>query len=195
MESGRNMSKTRNWGFLAYPESVPENWVTMLEETHIPCFISPIHDRDMDSDGVLKKEHFHVILLLDGPITKKRADELIAPFAGTKSAEAIKSKTGYVRYLAHLDENPETTAIYNPNDIVALNGADLDSILKPSVSDVYRIIGEVMMFCKENYLHELSALLNYAIANRADWFRIISDKPYLFSQFLHSLRHSQSRNQ
>lgn len=120
MESGRSISKTRNWAFVVYPESAPERWQGILADTHIPAFISPLHDRDSDENGVLKKAHFHVVIMADGPITKKRADEIIAPFCGTKSAEYIKSLRGYVRYLAHLD-NPDK-AQYDPTDIVALGG-------------------------------------------------------------------------
>jgi len=194
MESGKNASKTRNWAFVLYEgESAPKNWREMLEETRIPIFISPLHDQDVDSkSGEVKKPHYHILLMLDGPVTKKRADALIEPFNGTKSAEYVKSLKGFVRYLAHLD-NPEK-AQYSSDDIIALNGADLAEALKPSTADIYKIIGEIMLFCEENSVHELSKLAKYAIYSRADWFNVIIEKAYLFTQFLHSLRHSQSRD-
>jgi hypothetical protein len=101
-----NVSKTRNWAFVVYPESAPDGWMELLADTHIPAFVSPLHDKDIDEDGSLKKPHYHVVLMFDGPTTQKRANEIIEPFCGTKSAEYVKSLRGYVRYLIHLD-NPE----------------------------------------------------------------------------------------
>lgn len=194
MKNGKNISKTRNWAFVVYPESAPENWIQMLEDTHIPCFVSPLHDRDVnDETGELKKAHYHVLLMLDGPITKKRADEIIEPFNGTKSAEYVKSLRGFTRYLAHLDDGSK--ASYDPEKIIALNGADLTKALKPSELETYKSISEIMLFCEENRIHEFSRLLNYTSFERSDWFYIIVEKPYLFTQFLHSLRHSQSQDE
>jgi hypothetical protein len=160
----------------------------LLAETHIPALISPLHDRDLDEDGNTKKPHYHVVLMFDGPTTQKRANEIIEPFCGTKSAEYIKSLRGYVRYLAHLD-NPEK-AQYKPEEIVALNGANLGDMLKLSQFDKNQIVGEIMGFCEKEEIYELSALTKYAIINRDDWFAVIVEKPYLLTQYLASLRHS-----
>jgi len=195
MESGRNASKTKYWGTIVYPESAPENWKELLEETHIPSLISPLHDRDTDNNGELKKPHYHVGILMRGPISQKRANDIFEPLQGTKSAEYIMSIEGYARYLAHLDSNDANKAKYDPKDIIALNGADLENLLKPNASDTYKIVGEIMMFCDDNLVHELSYLTKFAIQHRAEWFKIIVEKPYLFTQYLNSLRHSFEKQQ
>lgn len=74
MKSGMSISKTRNWAFIVYDESVPEGWLDLLADTHLSAFISPRHDRDTDEDGTIKKPHFHVVIMADGPITQKRAN-------------------------------------------------------------------------------------------------------------------------
>ncbi len=181
-------SKTRNWAFVLYPESAPDGWQDLLADTHIPAFISPLHDRDIDADGVIKKAHYHVVIMSDGPITQNRANELIEPFCGTKSAEHIKSLRGYVRYLAHLD-NPDK-AQYDPAEIIALNGADLADLLKPNTSDNYRIIGEIMCYCEESEIHEFAALVQYALSTREDWLPVIVNKAFFVTRFLDSLRYS-----
>lgn len=53
MATGRG--RTRNFGTVVYPESAPENWQTILSELCIPCFISPLHDKDINPDGETKK--------------------------------------------------------------------------------------------------------------------------------------------
>jgi len=191
MGNGRNESKTRNWAFVVYPESAPDGWQGLLAETHMQAFISPLHDRDVNDDGEYKKPHYHVVICADGPITQKRANEIIEPFCGTKSAEYVKSLRGYVRYLAHMDD-PEK-AQYDPMEIVALGGADIAEVLKVSQTDKYRIIGEIMCFCEGNEIHELSELTKIAISGRDDWFAIIVEKAYLITQFLASLRYSARR--
>ena len=136
---------------------------------------------------------YHVVIMADGPITQKRANELIEPYCGTKSAEYVKSLRGYVRYLAHLD-NPDK-AQYDPSDIVALGGADLSDALRLNLSDndKYRIIGEIMHCCEESEIYELSALTKYAMSERDDWLPVIVEKSYFMTQFLASLRHSTRR--
>lgn len=186
-------SKTRNWAFVVYPESAPDGWKDILADTHIPAFISPLHDRDVNENGEVKKAHYHIVIMTDGPITQKRANELIAPYNGTKSAEYVKSLRGYVRYLAHLDDPDK--AQYDPAEIIALGGADLASTLKLSQSDndKYRIIGEIMRYCEETEIHEFSALVKYAVREKEEWLPVIVNKAYFVNRFLDSLRYSAHR--
>lgn len=159
----------------------------------MPAFISPLHDRDTDDDGVVKKPHYYVVIMVDGPITQKRANELIEPYCGTKSAEYVKSLRGYVRYLAHLDDPDK--AQYDPADIVALGGADLADALRlnHSDNDKYRIIGEIIRYCEEAEIVEFSALTKYAMSECNDWLPVIVEKSYFMTQFLASLRYSTRR--
>lgn len=43
--------RKRNWVFVVYPESAPENWREQLKEMLVPGFISPLHDKDVNADG------------------------------------------------------------------------------------------------------------------------------------------------
>ena len=63
---GQNVKK-RNWTFLVYPESAPADWVSKLQATGLPVAISPLHDKDINPDGELKKAHYHVIVCYSGP--------------------------------------------------------------------------------------------------------------------------------
>ena len=63
--------KKRNWAFVLYPESAPDNWKDMLQETGLPCSISPLHDKDVDPDGNPKKAHYHIIVCYNGPTSFK----------------------------------------------------------------------------------------------------------------------------
>ena len=37
--------KGRNWAFVMYPESMPQNWFERLEKTGLPFAISPLHNK------------------------------------------------------------------------------------------------------------------------------------------------------
>ena len=47
--------KKRNWAFVVYPESLPEGWLDLLRETGLQCAISPLHDKDKEPTGELKR--------------------------------------------------------------------------------------------------------------------------------------------
>src|SRR5699024_11179639 len=52
--------RTRNWTFVVYPESAPEDWREIIDDLHVPWIESPLHDKDVNPDGEIKKPHWHV---------------------------------------------------------------------------------------------------------------------------------------
>lgn len=48
--------RSNKWAFLLYQESVPKNYLEVLEELHIPFVLSPWHDKDVNKEtGEFKK--------------------------------------------------------------------------------------------------------------------------------------------
>ena len=68
--------KGRDWTFVVYPESAPEQWRTILDETYMRWVESPLHDKDVNPDGELKKPHWHILLSADGPISESAVKRL-----------------------------------------------------------------------------------------------------------------------
>lgn len=97
--------RTRSYACVLYPESAPENWRDILSDFHIPCLISPLHDKDVNPTGEKKKAHYHVLLLFDSVKSETQAREIFEAFGGV-GCEKVNSVRGYARYLCHLD-NPE----------------------------------------------------------------------------------------
>ncbi|HAA0081853.1 TPA_asm: hypothetical protein GDG64_14435, partial [Listeria monocytogenes] len=60
--------KGRDWTFIVYPESAPGDWRDILNKTHLRWIESPLHDKDVNADGEVKKEHWHILLSYDGPV-------------------------------------------------------------------------------------------------------------------------------
>lgn len=163
--------RTKNWGTIVYPESAPEDWIDILEEQHIPALISPLHDKDLDKSGNLKKPHHHIILLFDGLKTKEQAEEIFSLIGGV-GTEKIKSLKSYTRYLCHLDNTKK--AQYDTADIIELSGADFEYASKMA-NGKYRAIREMIEFCDEHLIDSYADLIHYAKDNREDWFQILCD--------------------
>ena len=46
-------NRARNWSLVVYPESAPGR--DILDDYHIPWVESPLHDKDVNPDGEIKK--------------------------------------------------------------------------------------------------------------------------------------------
>ena len=61
--------KKRSWAFVLYPESAPTDWLDLLTQKGVPFCVSPLHDKDVNPTGEIKKSHYHIILNYSGPTT------------------------------------------------------------------------------------------------------------------------------
>ena len=186
--SGNKETRTRNWTIVLYPESAPVNWRDVLDDMHIEWIESPLHDKDINANGEIKKAHWHILLMFGGVKTyaqvKEITDKLNCPIpVRCHNAKAM------VRYMAHLD-NPEK-AQYVVSDIKSHGGVDLAEMLRPSSSERYTLIKEMMTFIKDNGVMEFQDLIDYAMYNRFDdWFPLLCDNSsYVIGQYIKSQRH------
>lgn len=173
----------RNFACVVYPDSAPENWQDILSDLHIPAFISPLHDKDINPTGEPKKPHWHVVLMFEGKKSISQIEEYTTLFGGV-GHEVVKSIRGYGRYLCHLD-NPEK-AQYPIEGVRALCGADYVGVIGLAV-DKYKAIGEMVDFCNEFSIYSFADLLEYSKNERFDWFRILCDNgAIVMKEFLKS---------
>lgn len=183
MTKSNGRGRTRNYGTIVYPESAPADWMEILAECCIPCFVSPLHDKDILPDGTFKKPHYHVMLMYDSVKTLEQAQEVFSKIGGVGN-EIVQSIRGYARYLCHLD-NPEKTQ-YSPDDIRAFGGADYIMTVN-LVTDKYKAIGEMIDFCEENDVIYYSDLIIWCRANKPEWFRVLCDNgTYVIKEYLKS---------
>lgn len=117
-----NTTKSRYWWFIAYPESLPNNWEEILLETMLPIYISPLHLYDIDSNGNTKKPHYHIIVTFDGPTTFRNVHKNICVPLNATIPKLILSVKGAYDYLTHKN-NPDKYQ-YHKEDIIYLNGAN-----------------------------------------------------------------------
>lgn len=170
-EKTSTKKRTRNYASIVYPESAPDKWQDILSQQFIPAFISPLHDKDTNPTGEVKKEHYHVILLFDSVKTCEQAKEVFS-LINAVECQVVNSIRGYSRYLCHLD-NPEKFQ-YRQEDVRCLCGADYPGVIGLS-TDKYKAISEMIDFCKNNDIYSYSDLLEYCRDERFDWFRVLCD--------------------
>lgn len=163
--------RTRNFATVIYPDSAPENWLEIIGELKVPCFISPLHDKDTNPDGEPKKPHWHCMLMFEGVKTETQVREVIATFNGV-GLEIVNSLRGYARYLCHLD-NPEKYQ-YNVDDVTMYGGADYFNVIGLA-SDKYKGVSEMMDFIQNEDIMYFWDLLEYSRMHRNDWFKLLCD--------------------
>ena len=179
--SNGNTERTKNYACIIYPDSAPKNYIEILEMTHVPILISPIHDKDVQEDGTQKKPHYHILAMYDGQKTEKQAREIFDLVNGV-GLEKVVSKKGYIRYLIHADST--TKAKYKMEDIVALSGASIE--LSEGIKDKYDIISELLDYAVKNGIIGYATLLLQIKNINKDWFVVACDHSYTISQFLKS---------
>ena len=70
-------TRKRNFVTIIYPESAPENFKEIIGDWHIPAFLSPLHDKDVNPDGEKKKPHYHLMLMFRGKKSLDQVKEII----------------------------------------------------------------------------------------------------------------------
>lgn len=182
--------KSRTWGMVVYPESAPENWQELLSETFMQFAVSPLHDKDVNPDGEIKKPHWHVILIWDGPVTQNAAIK-IAEKVNAPNPVKLESVRGAFRYFTHMD-NPEKYQ-YDEKDIKLFNGFDISSYISLTKEEKYEAIGKIMDIINENGITEYIDLLNILRLNDYNLFKVACDNTILFTNIVRSLRYSEDK--
>lgn len=177
--------KKRNWAFVVYPESLPEDWTLKLRLKGTACAVSPLHDRDINPTGEAKKPHYHIILSFGNPTTYKNVLNFSQDFNGTIPIP-LESVVGYYRYLTHKD-NPEK-AQYSEDDICLFNGFDPVELMTDS--EVTNLLKQIVNIIIDNNIIEFEDLVLYLLRNDLhDLFISVEKHPYFIHLLLNSKRY------
>ena len=178
--------KKRNWAFVLYPESAPDNWQDILQQKGLECCISPLHDKDINPDNTIKKAHYHIILCYSGPtsynVVKSLTDELNQPIP-----QPLEQVRGYYRYLTHKD-NPEKWQ-YDEKQIITINGFDISNYVELTTTEINNIKKELQKVIRENKIFEYAELMDYCLDNELDnAYDVVSNHTLFFNTYITSYR-------
>lgn len=188
----KGRGRVRNFATVVYPESAPENWLERLDGLHVPAFVSPLHNQDINPDGSPKKPHWHILIMFAGVKTREQAQEVIDAIGGV-GCESVSTVRGYARYLVHAD-NPEK-AQYSKSDVRAFSGADYDAITHLPTDDV-QMIREMMEYIRVNQVTGFAMFADICARDHEDWFRaLVTKSAYFIKEYIKSLTWETSQPQ
>lgn len=190
-EKSTSEKRAKDWTFIVYPESAPENWRSILaDKFQVKAIISPLHDSDIldDVEQTPKKSHYHVILRFDSKKSFEQIKE-ITDFLNQPIPQKVKSIEGAVRYLIHAD-SPDK-AQYNQSDIEVIGNIDLDRYFKKSALQKDELTAEIMDFICAKDITELADLLDYCRNENYEWFRHLCLNAYLIDKYITSRRNKK----
>lgn len=162
--------RIRNFAFLIYEDSALENWKEKLESLFVPSLFI-YHDQDIDSEGKVKKPHYHVLVMLDTPHGLRRIKKMVSFVGGANDSFCeVANLKGYARYLCHLDNLEKHR--YQISEVVSLSGADYEKFIFTE-SDRIMLVREIIEFCRSNRIYSYARLVDYCLDNNSSWFKIL----------------------
>lgn len=175
----------RVWAAIVYPESAPEDWLSVLAGYHIPMAISPLHVPDDDE----KKPHHHILVHFEGKKSRTQVKEIFDIVHGVVSHKPVGSIGGYARYMCHID-NPEKEQL-DVRDVVCLSGFDYRQYLVPSGTKLKELEKEIDTFVLDNQITEVADLVKIALESEPEWYDILQIPSYLsrVNRLITSMRH------
>lgn len=182
--------KKRNWAFVLYPESAPEDWREQLAKSGIQCAISPLHDKDKNADKTPKKPHYHVILVYGNPTTYNNVKGFTAGKLGQTIPQPLEQVRGYYRYFTH-EDNPEKFQ-YSKADIQTINGFDIRDYVEMTKSEVNKYKRDLLTFIRDNDLMEYSDLLDILLDGgeaTADLLEVACNHTLFLTKYIASRRY------
>jgi hypothetical protein len=187
-EKKEKQIKSRYWTCILYPDSMMQNWQDILDNQCISWICSPLHDKDLDTDGKLKKAHYHLIYAIyeNGSSEFSLAKKINESIKAFGNPEPVKQKSAMFAYLTH--ENQKDKYHYSRLDITHSFGIDLTDFEKLSKDEEDKIFDEIENFMDENCIGYYNILLKIVKENNnVEWKRFIRSHPYHFINYAKSI--------
>lgn len=170
--------KSRSWWFIGYPESLPTNWLDLLTSFALPTYVSPLHDKDVDSLGAFKKPHYHIIVCFPNPTTFNNVNEKVCKPLSCPIPQPCLALDSAFAYLTHRYNSDKYQ--YDSDDIIFLNGASRSSVDSIAYShDLFYAIENIINESHPRSLKELVIALSNL--DNADMLSLVRSHPYYFA--------------
>lgn len=169
--------KSRAFWFVVYPDSVIDNWKELIKDYHISFMVSPLHDKDVNADGTIKKAHYHVILIFPNTTTPTLANEICSAVNGVRPPNdrffACSSISSCARYLIHRDDADKFQ--YDANDVFCYGDI---SYLEAMASnyEVNNTIEEMKYFIEIHRIVSIPLFNAFCRDNNPEWSYILNSQ-------------------
>lgn len=186
MAEEKSQPKATYFTFLLYPESIPDNWIELLESTGLQMAISPLHNRDktekkelLEQGQKFKKEHYHVIYIAKNAITPEAVRNRIKRLLGDKSVNMVQpiatSVVNAYLYLTHesKDAIAKKKHVYDKKDIIHLNNFDVDRFEMFDVHEKRDMINSITEIIRAYELINVIELAEFF--DEKEWIKILKE--------------------
>lgn len=145
-EKNKKDKSLRSFAMILYPDSDAYDCESILSDVISNYDYAWIkHDKDVDEDGVLKKEHIHCLVSFSSP----RKQSWILNRFKQSHIEIISSVAAYLKYLTHQDLDDSTKYIYPESELHM--SSKFNSIYEKEVKEINLIdlVNEFNVYCAE----------------------------------------------
>lgn len=177
------MKAVKNWTFILYPESATKDWRLGLEASKKGFMISPVHDKDTDKEGNLKKPHYHIVISDPRGMSYNTAQKISSRIGGVRP-ESVISEKGMKEYMTH--KGHEEKYQYNESDIVCGNGLTLEAFENDAEVDD---TASLFLYIASKGFTEYSDLIDDLVADeeKKALFECAVTKAYAVQTYLRSV--------
>lgn len=187
-DAKRAGTRARAWTAIVYPDSAPGNWQEILADQLVECLISPLHDKDVEPTGEVKKAHYHVVLSFKNPTGFDKAKEVFQAINAVVPPEnqcKVKDFKQMARYLCHLDQPNKHR--YNIHDVVTFGAVEYPALVMTSF-DEDQILDEICDFIDEHCITSFAAFCRYVRNEKQEWRNIVYHKSsYFIREYIKSV--------
>lgn len=165
----------RNFATIIYPSSdnFVENFKEIIDSWHVPAFLSPLHDSDIDGDGCIKKAHYHLLVKFDGNKSEQQVREKFEQIDGV-GLEFVDNFRSYARYLCHLDNADDPSKPQYPtSDVTVFGGMDFLDTVSVQV-DISEMLDDITEFVSTYNIVLFKQLVDWARGHNREWFRLLT---------------------
>lgn len=169
----RKGQRARAWTCIVYPDSAPENWQDVLRDQLVECLISPLHDKDVEPTGEIKKPHYHVVLSFKSPTSYEKAKEVFSEINGVVPPVRdckVKDFKQMARYLCHLDQPNKHR--YNVDDVVSIGAIDYPALVM-SGADEDEMLDCIFDFINAYSITRFCDFIDLVRAEKPEWRRVV----------------------
>lgn len=172
--------RARAWTAVVYPDSAPENWQEILADQLVECLISPLHDKDIEPTGEIKKAHYHLVLSFKNPTGFDKAKEVFKAVNAVIPPEfqsRVKDFKQMARYLCHLDQPNKHR--YEISDVVSIGAIDY-AMFVMSAADEDALLDEICDFIDTHAFISFSKFCRYVRLEKPEWRQMVYHKCSFF---------------
>lgn len=175
--------KAKYWTCIIYPDSLPENYLEIIEDSLLACALSPLHDKDLTKEGEEKKAHYHLVIAFNNTTTYNNVLSFTKLLNAT-IPKKVMNISAIFDYLTH--ENNANKYHYSKSDIKLLNGFDISKYA--SGEDVRNNLLALLSYIKYNNITNFKSLVSYVIStNNLDLLDSLSKNSYFINCYIKDL--------